>query len=64
MSRTIRDVYKYREGKYSVLSSSQFHVNLDEQITDQECERRYRAIDAVKSIFDESFRDKEGKTDE
>lgn len=64
MTRTIRDVYKYQEIKYSILSSSQFHVNLDEPITDQEYEKRCRAIDAVKSIFDESFPDKEGMADD
>jgi len=64
MTRTIRDIYEYREGKYSVLSSSQFHVNLDEPITDQEYERRCRAIDAVKSIFDTEFSDKDGGQDD
>lgn len=64
MTRTIRDVYEYQKSKYSVFSSSQFHVNLDEPITDQEYERRCRAIDAVKSIFDTKFSDKEGKADD
>lgn len=64
MTRTIRDVYEYRMSKYSTFSSSQFHVNLDEPITDQEYERRCRAIDAVKSIFGTEFSDKDGGQDE
>lgn len=64
MTRTIRDVYEYQRSEYSIFSSSQFHVNLDEPITDQEYEKRCRAIDAVKSIFDKSFPDKGDMADD
>lgn len=64
MTRTIRDVYEYQMSKYGIFSSSQFHVNLDEPITDQEYEKQCRTIDAIESIFDTKFSDKEGKTDE
>lgn len=64
MTRTIRDVYEYQMSKYSTFSSSQFHVNLDEPITDQEYEKRCRAIDVIESIFDTKFSDKEGKADD
>lgn len=58
MARTVRDVYEYQMSKYSTFSSSQFHANLDESITDQEYEKRCRTIDTVKSIFDTEFLDK------
>lgn len=64
MTRTIKDVYEYQMSKYSTFSSSQFHVNLDEPITDQEYEKRCRAIDVIESIFDTKFSDKEGKADD
>lgn len=64
MTRTIRDVYEYQKSKYSIFSSSRFYVNLDEPITDQEYERRCRVIDAVKSIFDTGFSDKDGGQDD
>lgn len=57
--RTKRDFYRDLKEKHGITTSSMFHDDLDEQISDEDYERKLKFMGSVNNLFDEKFDENE-----
>lgn len=57
--KTKRDFYRELAERYGITTSAIFHTNLDEQISDEDYERKMEIMGSVNDLFDEKFDDED-----
>ena len=55
--RTKRDFYRELAERHGITTSSMFHANLDEPISDEDYERKMEIMSSVNDLFDSKFDD-------
>ena len=55
--KTKRDFYREISQKYGIVTSSMFHENLDEIISDEEYEKKMELTSSINDLFDSKFDD-------
>lgn len=55
--RTVRELYRELHEKHGITSSSMFHENLNDEMTDEEYNSRLKIMTSVFDCFDEEDED-------